>query len=1106
MIDKELGQRADSGDLEAIMEVAELYFSGQEGYDKRGEAFALYTKALAIDPENATAINRIGTCYINGYGVDQDGDIAMTFYRRAAEMGSSAAQYNLADGLRDAGDPECLTWFQKAYENGDVDAPYEIALIYKAGSIVPRDEEKAMEYFRLAADAGNEKAMLDLGNAYLSGEMVAKDEEKGIEFTRKAAEAGNATAANNMSLLYRQGQGVPCDIGLSIEWAKKAAVLGDSDQAFFYSLAYFNGNPPVAEDKAKALEFFKIAADGGSITGMENAGVCYLNGYGTEKDDEKATSWFERAAEHGSEKGIDNLRSLYPVLYGKEEGEKKYLAKLHEIADDEGYYIAMVKLYFCYSEGLCAQKDIPKALEYLDRAVKDNYAPACLIKGNLYYDGALGMPEDKEAAFRLFCVAAKKDNYSAIFNVGMCTRDGIGTQKDVHKAIECFQKCADETGDVRSLWNLYKIYSEGEDGVAANPALGVEYLTKAADLGNGDALFELGLDYFYGKYVAAQSDEKAVECFMKGGEAGHHACAKNVGLCYKDGRGVPQDNAKAMEWLEKAADLGSVDAYLQLGNAYNDNGIWSVDYQKAAEYYQKAYNAGAAEGALRLGIMYESGHGVDADLEEALKLYQTSADQGDVFAIMKLGFFYLDGKGVEKDVAKAVAFFEKAKAAGEPQADEILSILYSGEAKNIIDPKKQFEFYKKRAEEGDAEAQYQVYNAYYEGVGTEKNQVLADQWLTKAADNGHVIAQALAGFQAIHITKDAAKGVSYLEKAAAGGHLMAKHDLAELYLDGFAGIPMDKERAISLLMENAEDGYAKSQGTLGICYATGNGVPVNHALAVQWFEKAAMQNDPVAQKNMGVSLRRGLGVPENKAEAAGWFEKAAAQGNVQAEGFLARMLMDGEGIHTDYRRAESLLKQVLSSGDEDEYDEALFNLALLYTTKLNDNNNGFPLWRESAQRGNNVAQFNLGLCFYNGWGTTKDIDQAIYWWRQSAAQGNEDAQRNLEIALREKENGGNQPIKTQNGSSGGCYIATAVYGSYNCPEVWTLRRFRDNCLAENLPGRIFIRLYYAVSPWLIRMFGDTLWFRQFWKGKLDRLVNKLWDEGIESTPYRDRDF
>ena len=54
----------------------------------------------------------------------------------------------------------------------------------------------------------------------------------------------------------------------------------------------------------------------------------------------------------------------------------------------------------------------------------------------------------------------------------------------------------------------------------------------------------------------------------------------------------------------------------------------------------------------------------------------------------------------------------------------------------------------------------------------------------------------------------------------------------------------------------------------------------------------------------------------------------------------------------------------------------------------------------------------------------------------------------------------------------GCYVATAVYGSYDCPQVWTLRRFRDYTLAETWYGRAFIRAYYAVSPTLVKWFGS----------------------------------
>ena len=88
----------------------------------------------------------------------------------------------------------------------------------------------------------------------------------------------------------------------------------------------------------------------------------------------------------------------------------------------------------------------------------------------------------------------------------------------------------------------------------------------------------------------------------------------------------------------------------------------------------------------------------------------------------------------------------------------------------------------------------------------------------------------------------------------------------------------------------------------------------------------------------------------------------------------------------------------------------------------------------------------------------------------------------------------------------GCYVATAVYGSYDCPEVWTLRRFRDDVLAKTWYGRLFIRLYYAVSPTAVKWFGDCEWFRNFFRDKLDSMVFNLQEDGFASTPYQDRDW
>jgi uncharacterized Zn finger protein (UPF0148 family) len=90
--------------------------------------------------------------------------------------------------------------------------------------------------------------------------------------------------------------------------------------------------------------------------------------------------------------------------------------------------------------------------------------------------------------------------------------------------------------------------------------------------------------------------------------------------------------------------------------------------------------------------------------------------------------------------------------------------------------------------------------------------------------------------------------------------------------------------------------------------------------------------------------------------------------------------------------------------------------------------------------------------------------------------------------------------------TGGCYVATCVYGSYDCPEVWTLRRYRDDTLGATWYGRAFIRTYYAISPTLVKWFGHTNWFKKMWRGKLDRMVTKLQNKGVENTPYDDKDW
>ena len=98
--------------------------------------------------------------------------------------------------------------------------------------------------------------------------------------------------------------------------------------------------------------------------------------------------------------------------------------------------------------------------------------------------------------------------------------------------------------------------------------------------------------------------------------------------------------------------------------------------------------------------------------------------------------------------------------------------------------------------------------------------------------------------------------------------------------------------------------------------------------------------------------------------------------------------------------------------------------------------------------------------------------------------------------------GGPAP-KPQPKTSKGCYIASAIYGSYDCPQVWVLRRFRDDVLARTAVGRSFIRTYYSLSPHIVKMCGSTMCFNWLGRRIIDALVGILKYRGFSDTPYAD---
>jgi hypothetical protein len=73
----------------------------------------------------------------------------------------------------------------------------------------------------------------------------------------------------------------------------------------------------------------------------------------------------------------------------------------------------------------------------------------------------------------------------------------------------------------------------------------------------------------------------------------------------------------------------------------------------------------------------------------------------------------------------------------------------------------------------------------------------------------------------------------------------------------------------------------------------------------------------------------------------------------------------------------------------------------------------------------------------------------------------------------------------------GCYVATMVYGDYDAPQVLVLRQFRDEVLNRLVAGRLFIRVYYWLSPGFVNCFGRFKIVHQGSRYVLDRIVRRL---------------
>ena len=223
----------------------------------------------------------------------------------------------------------------------------------------------------------------------------------------------------------------------------------------------------------------------------------------------------------------------------------------------------------------------------------------------------------------------------------------------------------------------------------------------------------------------------------------------------------------------------------------------------------------------------------------------------------------------------------------------------------------------------------------------------------------------------------------------AAGDADAQNTLGVMYATG-EGVPRDIEAALIWFQRAAEQNHVSAQFNLGVLYYKKE----DYAKSAEWTQHAAMRGHAQALFNMGALCSAGEGIQQDKAKAAEWYRQAIEQGDVAAQYNLALLYQRGEDVPQDYDEAMKLLRKAAASG----YAQAQGAIGEAYYSGkgVSVNHEEAAKWYFcSAKQGNSMSQHNLGQCYHKGEGVAQSNTEAAKWWSCAAEQGVSDAQYNL---------------------------------------------------------------------------------------------------------------
>ena len=242
---------------------------------------------------------------------------------------------------------------------------------------------------------------------------------------------------------------------------------------------------------------------------------------------------------------------------------------------------------------------------------------------------------------------------------------------------------------------------------------------------NPDAQYLHGLFLYTGEGGTAVDERTAQEMFALAASAGYRPADIVRQEIERNDSGTESE----LIALRLRGEQRDTDACAKLFDIY-DNGLQSVkkDHAEAIRWYTVCAENDDVDAQNTIGFMYLMGKGVRKDRDKAVRWLRAAADNGCAQAMYRIGKMYDEGLcDTEPDLKSAMSWYQKAADADDPDAEFALGCIYSMPRTRYSDDREAARMFGRAAENGHAEAQYQIGMMYAYGQGVPRDPSLASK-------------------------------------------------------------------------------------------------------------------------------------------------------------------------------------------------------------------------------------------------------------------------------------------------------------------------------------------------------------------------------------------